>query len=313
MLDVQNQPHRDRPGIRLAAGRPRHAPALRRARATAGQPGPARPGVAAEGLVARVQRRHRAAVRHLHRAGERGLGDPDLRGHADPGAAPDRGLRPRGDRRGRGGRCPGGGGAQRRRPDGPPAHPAHRGTAPAVGGARRGRAAPPGRRVGADAPAAGAPAGDERPAERRDPGSAVRGRGPPGHGTAVRDPGLPGAGRPGRRLPRGPDQRPVRGERRGSGPLQHVLQPPARHRAVVRGLGQADHLGHQGPVSRASRGAARQAGEARRAGPGIANSPGRGGAPQACPRRAGDQPGTRSRRHAYGSGQAGVRGVAPPG
>ena len=149
---------------------------VRRARPTAGQPGATRPRIPAEGLVARVQRRHRAAVRDLHRAGERGLGDPDLRGHADPGAAPDRGLRPRGDRRGSGGRRPGGGGAQRRRPDGPPAHPAHRGPAPVVGGARRGRAAPPGRRLRADADAAGAPAGDEHPAERRHPGAAVRGR-----------------------------------------------------------------------------------------------------------------------------------------
>ena len=40
-------------------------------------------------------------------------------------------------------------------------------------------------------------------------------------------------------------------------------------------------------------------------------SPGRGGAAQPCPRRLGDQPGTPRRRTAYGSGQAGVRGVAP--
>ena len=248
MLHLQNQPDRDRPGICLTPGRPGHAPALRRARATAGQPGPTRPGVTAEGLVARVQRRHRAAVRDLHRAGERRLGDPDLRGHADPGAAPDRGLRPRGDRRGGRGRRPRSGGAQRRRPDGPPAHPAHRGPAAVVGRARRGCPAPPGRRLRADAAAVGAPAGDGRPAERRHPGAAVRGRRAPGHGAAVRDPGLPGAGRPGRGLSRGPDQRALRGERRGGGPLQHVLQPPARHRPVLRRLHPPDHPGHQGPV-----------------------------------------------------------------
>ena len=44
-----------------------------------------------------------------------------------------------------------------------------------------------------------------------------------------------------------------------------------------------------------------------------APSPGRGGAAQPCPRRPGDQPGTRGRRRAYRGGQAGAPGARAPG
>src|SRR6185312_3992164 len=49
MLDIEDQPHRDRAGVSLHAGRPRHARPVRRARPAARQPGAAGPGVPAKG------------------------------------------------------------------------------------------------------------------------------------------------------------------------------------------------------------------------------------------------------------------------
>src|SRR5258708_11718217 len=79
MLRFEDQPCRDRAGVGLAPRRPRHARAIRRALRAAGEPGPAGPRLAPEGLVACVQRRRAASVRHLLPPGSRGLRDPDLR------------------------------------------------------------------------------------------------------------------------------------------------------------------------------------------------------------------------------------------
>src|SRR5260370_42199518 len=72
MLRLEDQPCRDPAGVGLAPRRTRPAPAVRRALRAAGEPGPAGPRLAPEGLVECVQRRRGTPVRHLRRPGEPG-------------------------------------------------------------------------------------------------------------------------------------------------------------------------------------------------------------------------------------------------
>ena len=101
--------------------------------------------------------------------------------------------------------------------------------------------------------------------------------------------------------------------------LRALARPPARQRPGTPAAVPGQASSGEGWASQAPARPPRPQGRPRRPSrsqranaPPAASSPARGGAPQACPRRASDQPGTRSSRSAHRSGQVGGSGGSGP-